>query len=178
MKQTRELYLMLVIGILIGMSAVIVWTRGGFLRGDDNDASTAEQVVVDAADDLAPQFISGSSGFPLPPSIPDNTRVGLSVPDQPAGKTVAILGLTVIGTKWVAIYDDNGGKPGWILGARRVHEGDAATVVELLRPEGAVAGGIYYAAVLNDDGDDEFNRLTDLPPLSSDKVTVVRWRAK
>ncbi|MDO8520899.1 MAG: hypothetical protein Q7S52_02175, partial [bacterium] len=155
-----------------------VWTRGGFSRGDDNDASTAEQLVTDTTGDSATPSLSGSSGFPLPPSIPNNTRVGLSVSDQSAGKTVTVEGLAVSGTKWVAIYDDNGGRPGWILGARRVHEGDMTATIELLRPEGVVVGGVYYAAILNDDGDDTFNRLTDLPPLSPDKVTIVRWRAK
>jgi len=171
---------MLVIGVLIGVSVVMISTRGGWLRDGENDASTAESMntpetpVVTSQDSLT----AAPGDFPLPPSIPDNTRVGLSALDQLHGKTIAVGGLAVLGTKWVAIYDDHGGKPGWILGAGRVHEGDTGIVVELLRQEGTVAGGIYYAAILNDDGDDVFNRLTDLPPLSPDKVTIVRFRVR
>ncbi|MDO8520568.1 MAG: hypothetical protein Q7S52_00450 [bacterium] len=178
-KNTRELFLMLTIGILIGVSAVMVWTRGGWPKDGGDDASTAEQMVTNTSNGSSAQSISASPlDFPLPPSIPDNTRIGLSVADQPAGKMVTVSSIEVVGTKWIAIYDDNDGKPGWILGARRVHEGDTTATVELLRQEGAVAGGTYYAAILNDDGDDAFNRLTDLPPLSPDKVTIVRWMVK
>lgn len=181
-KQTRDLVLMLLIGLLIGISAVMVWNSRG--NGDqlaENNSSTptgkdADTALPDAAS--VASIASPSTFFPLPPSIPSNTRVGLSVSDQPGGKTVTVQNLSITDTKWVAIYDDHDGKPGWILGAARVHEGDTSMTISLLRPEGTVSGGTYYAAILNDDGDGEFNRLTDLPPLSPDKVTIVRFNIK
>lgn len=172
---------MLVIGILIGASAVMVWNLRSSEKRMQYDSSTPTGVeTVSAIPDVVPASSVAHSlpSFPLPPSVPLNTRVGLSVPDQPAGKTVAVQNLSIAGTKWVAIYDDHDGKPGLILGATRLHEGNETATVDLLRPEGTISGGIYYAAILNDDGDEEFNRLTDLPPLSPDKVTIVRFIAK
>jgi hypothetical protein len=179
-KRTRDLVLMLLIGVLFGASIATLWrSRGESLEMGDN-ASTPDTVVskngIPGATSTA--SLSPTSVFPLPPSIPANTRVGLSVSNQPAGKMVTVSNLSVQGTKWVAIYDERDGRPGWILGATRVHEGDTDTIVNLLRPEGTVKGNTYFAAILNDDGDGEFNRLTDLPPLSPDKITIVYWRAE
>lgn len=167
---------MLLIGVLIGVSLVMLWTKGG-VRGEERERSTAERIETTETSDVPAESIAPSSAaLPLPPAIPDNTRTGLSVADQAAGRVVFVTGLSVTEKKWVAIYDDQGGKPGWILGARRVHAGDRETSVELLRA--TLSGAVYYVAILNDDGDDEFNRLTDLPPLSPDKVTVVRFKAQ
>lgn len=178
-KQTRDLLLLLVIGILVGASSVMVWSSRHSRTETPNDSSTFSGINKGAAapSGTSTSAISPSALFPLPPSIPANTRVGLSVPDQPAGNVVSVSNLSIVGTKWVAIYDDHEGRPGWILGASRVHEGDKETSVPLLRPEGTISGGTYYAAILNDDGDEEFNRLTDLPPLSPEKVTIVRFSA-
>ena len=172
---------MLVIGVLMGTTLVMVWNSRGGGGGMQYDSSTPTGAEVKnttpgvtETSSIAPSSLS----FPLPPSVPANTRVGLSVPDQPRGTMVEVGNLLIIGTKWVAIYDDHDGKPGWILGASRVHEGDEKTTIELLRQEGTTPGATYYAAILNDDGDEEFNRLTDLPPLSSEKVTIVRFTAR
>jgi hypothetical protein len=176
-KQTRDLLLMLFIGVFIGISAVMVWSteRGGTGDAVSTPSGAENEAPVPSASSTA-SISSSSALFPIPPSIPDNTRVGLSVIDQPQGDSVAVSGLTIVGTKWIAIYDNREGKPGWILGAARVHEGDVNATVDLLRSN--VVGGTYYAAILNDDGDSVFNRLTDLPPLSPDKVTVVRFWVK
>ena len=179
-KQKRDLILIFIIGFLVGASAVTVWnsqrSRSTDTSGDFASTPTGNEDEGSFAENTSSPLLSSATGFfPLPPSIPQNTRVGLSVPDQPKGKTVFIKELSVTGTKWVAIYDDNEGRPGWILGALRVREGDKEATVSLLRPEGTASGGTYYAAILNDDGDGEFNRLTDLPPLSPENVTVVRF---
>lgn len=178
-KSTRELVLMLVIGILIGWSLVMTWNaRDGFWGGADS-STPSETVATGLPATTTNESIASGGEFPLPPSIPSNTRVGLTVLDQPAGKTVTVSGLEIpAGTKWVAIYDDKNGRPGWILGAARAHAGNTSAVVELLRAEGTISGQTYYAALHNDDGDDTFNRLTDLPPLTPEKVIVVRFMAK
>ena len=180
-KQKRDLILMLVIGVLIGTSLVMVWSSRWRRGGGESNASTPSEVSTGGALPSAttpPATISLSALSVLPPSIPENTRIGLSVLDQPAGKIVSISTVSIEGTKWIAIYDDHDGKPGWILGAARVHQAENMANVELLRPEGMISGETYYAAILNDDGDGEFNRLTDLPPLSPDKVTIVRFSAQ
>lgn len=168
---------MLFIGVFIGISAVMVWSSSRSEVGKESSTPSGVEGEATVPSATSSASIAPSSAlFPLPPSIPANTRVGLSVLDQPQGVTIAVNGLSIVGTKWIAIYDDHEGKPGWILGAARVHEGDTTATVDLLRAD--VVGGTYYAAILNDDGDSVFNRLTDLPPLSPEKVTVVRFGVK
>jgi hypothetical protein len=185
-KQTQQLVLMLIIGVLIGTTAVMVWkldnapateidadrisqsTPNG--EGDAKDTGDAIRATTTGS------VISQASAWPLPPEIPANTRVGLTVADQEAGTVVNVSGLVIAGKKWIGVYDDRSGAPGWIMGATRVHEGDTVAKVELLRT--TVAGNTYYAVILNDDGDEVFNRLSDLPPLTSDRVTIVRFKAQ
>jgi len=171
--QTRDLLLMLVIGAGIGVLGVYYW---------ENKAPDAVNVATtpsgtEAADTTLATTTTEVKHveLPVPPSIPSNTRVGLAVADQSAGEAVTVTDLSVTGAQWVAIYDERDGKPSWILGAARVREGDTVAVVHLLRP--TQAGATYYAAILNDDGDETFNRLTDLPPMSPNKVVVVKFMA-
>lgn len=176
-KQTQQLILMLVIGILIGTSAVMVWKlKSRQTSIDESERSTPSGATTTALIEMnqKPTTI-GQSSWPLPPEIPANTRVGLSVADQPASSVVNVSGLTLSEIHWVGIYDDRDGHPGFIMGAKRVHPGDTLATVELLRP--TAQAGQYYAVILTDDGDDTFNRLSDLPPQSPDKVVMVSFRA-
>lgn len=178
-KQTQRLYLMLVIGILIGISLVMVVRAPKAapvkISSTPSGATSTEDLLL-RSEELRKEILTSA----LPPlsQIPNNIRVGLTVENQSAGKTVTIGSLDVVGTEWVAVYDDKDGRPGWILGAAHVREGDKTAVVELLRPEGTLSGQTYYAAILNDDGDSEFNRLTDLPPLSPDKIVIVKFKVQ
>lgn len=181
-KQTQRLYLMLVIGVLIGISLVMITRTPGSdnvqeekVNTTPSGATSTDEVSI-SSDALKNQIIT--SALPPLPQIPNNLRVGLKVEDQAPGKTVTVNSVDVTGSQWIAIYDDKDGRPGWILGAAHVREGDKTAVVELLRPEGTVSGQTYYAAILNDDGDGEFNRLTDLPPLSPDKIIIVRFKVQ
>lgn len=168
---------MLVIGVLIGTTGVMAWKTRHTGIGEDavnttpNGAITSQESLVESH-----STIKGAPGLPAAPQIPENSRVGLMVKDQPAGNTVAVEGLTLTDNHWVAVYDDQEGHPGWIRGAARVHAGDTSAEIEMLRA--IEAGGKYYVAVLGDDGDDTFNRLTDLPPLTPDKVVIIFFRAK
>ena len=174
-KQTQKLVLMLGVGILIGTMFVMVMKQPL--------AKNTEEVTLDAsllADDIlvTPNAtIRQAKQFPLPPSVPENTRIGLSVANQQARNIVYVSGLSVSTTSWVAIYDAREGKPGSILGAQKVNIGNASVEVELLRAEGTLAGSTYFAALLPDDGDGQFNRLSDLPPFSPEKVVIVSWKA-
>jgi len=73
---------------------------------------------------------------------------------------------------WVAIHEDNGGKPGKILGAQLFSAGkhDAGTV-DLLRA--TTAGGVYYAMLHVDDGDHAFDALKDMPVSGADGNPVM-----
>jgi hypothetical protein len=188
-KQTQQLVLMLIIGVLIGTTAVMVWKQGGAPviesgeeavystpTGEAGGADSVEKTSEAIRATSTGAVLSQASAWPLPPEIPANTRVGLMVADQEAGTAVNVSGLVITGKKWIGVYDDRSGAPGWIMGATRVHEGDTIAKVELLRA--TAAGGAYYAVILNDDGDEVFNRLSDLPPLTSDRVTIVRFKAQ
>lgn len=179
-KQTQRLYLVLVIGILIGISLVMVKRTPSKapevkINSTPSGATSTDEIML-RSEELKKEITT--SVLPALPQIPNNIRVGLTVEDQTAGRTVTVGSLDVVGSQWVAVYDDKGGRPGWILGAARVHEGDKTAVVELLRPEGTLSGQMYYVAMLNDNGDGEFNRLTDLPPLSQDKIIIVKFKAQ
>lgn len=174
-KQSQKLLLMLVIGVLIGTTGVMAWKTRTVGEGEE---------VLNSTDNNASTTIDGLSkrdslthalSLPLAPSIPKGSRIGLSVEDQIAGNLISISGLELKENHWVAIYDQREGQLGWIMGATRVRAGDTSAVIELLRP--TISGETYYAGILSDDGDEVFNRQTDLPPLSSDKMTIVSFMA-
>lgn len=177
-KQTQQLVLMLVIGVLIGTSAVMVWKLKAVPSdGNDDTRSTPNGATTTALVERTTKVTAiGQSAWPLPPEIPANVRVGLSVADQPGSAVVNVSDLHITEMHWIGIYDERDGHPGFIMGAKRVHPGDTLATVELLRP--TVALGKYYAVILNDDGDDTFNRMQDLPPLSPDKVVMVSFLAQ
>lgn len=176
-KQSQQLVLMLIIGILIGTAGVMAWkTR---TLGDENEAMiTTESGATTTGDILLKTQESigrADMQLPLAPAIPRSTRIGISAEDQVAGDTVLVTNLDINETNWLAVYDNRDGGPGNIIGATRVHTGDTSAKIELLRP--TVQGEKYYVGILNDDGSESFNRLTDLPPLSPDKVVIVSFIA-
>jgi len=184
-KQTQQLVLMLIIGVLIGTTAVMVWkldntpakeTADDMAESTRSSENTDEKTGEAIRATTTGSILSQAGAWPLPPEIPSNTRIGLTVLDQPAGNTVDVSGLSIANKQWIGVYDDRSGAPGWIMGAARVHAGDTVGKVELLRA--MVAGNSYYAVILNDDGDESFNRLSDLPPLTPDRVTIVRFKAQ
>lgn len=170
---------MLVIGILIGAMGVLAWRTGeisGLGVGNDSTPSgvTAEQLEVATT---SSQAISSTSKIPVAlPEVPRNVRVGVNASDQPAGDEVFVTGLVLEGDHWVAVYDNRNGEPGSILGASRVRAGQTSTTVSLLRA--TEPGGLYYVAILNDNGDDRFDRQTDLPPLSPEHFVIVSFFAR
>ena len=176
-KQTQQLLLMLIIGVLIGTTAVMAWKTKHAGEGEEVINSTPKGATTSQESLLQPQTtMNGAPGLPGAPEIPKNVRVGLSVGDQPAGTMVLVTGLSVADNHWIAVYDDQDGHPGWIHGAARAHPGDTSVQVEMLR--NTEAGGKYYVAILGDNGDDTFNRLTDLPPLTPEKVVIASFVAQ
>lgn len=170
---------MLVIGILIGAMGVLAWRTGeisGPGVGNDSTPSGVTPKRLEVAT-TSSQAISSTSKIPVAlPEVPRNVRVGMNVSDQPAGDEVFVTGLVLEEDHWVAVYDERGGEPGSILGASRVRAGEISTTVTLLRA--TVQGGRYYVAILGDNGDDRFDRQTDLPPLSPEHFVIVSFAAR
>lgn len=178
-SSTQKLFLMLVIGILIGAMGVLAWRTGEISGSDAGNDSTPSGVVAEQLEvaTTSSQSISSTSKIPVSlPEIPRNVRVGMNVSDQPAGDEVFVSGLVLEENQWVAVYDGEGGEPGSILGASRVRAGEISTTVTLLRA--TVQGGRYYVAILGDNGDDRFDRQTDLPPLSPEHFVIVSFVAR
>ena len=177
-KRTQQLFLMLVIGVLVGTSAMLAWQTRGVGGVEDKQGSTPSGATTSAI--TLPATTTASlarvPNLPAAREIPANLRVGISASDQPAGSAVFVTGLSINESHWIAVYEDRDGQPGNILGAARVFPGYISTSVDLLR--NTEAGRTYYVAVLNDNGDEVFDRLTDLPPFSPDWVIIVSFRTR
>ncbi|MDP3772115.1 MAG: hypothetical protein Q8Q94_01915 [bacterium] len=82
--------------------------------------------------------------------------------DQAPGVQVALNAVAVKHAGWAVIHEDRNGKPGNILGARRLDGGSYSNVVvDLLRA--TTAGGTYYAMLHSDNGDRIFDYKIDVP---------------
>lgn len=104
---------------------------------------------------------AAGSGITLP-----RGENAIAVDDQDAGSTATVRSATLSEEGWVVIHEDWNGKPGNILGARRLLAGThQAVVVELLRS--TEGGKVYYAMLHRDDGDKAFAHTRDLPVLDA-----------
>lgn len=87
----------------------------------------------------------------------------VTVKEQVPGNRVTIESLTLPATAWLGIHDDQNGKPGVVLGARRFRSGEYANEFVQLFITPMKAGETYYAVFLKDDGDDAFDYAKDTP---------------
>ncbi len=164
------------IGVLIGVTAVMAWKAKTVGEGEEAVNSTVSGATTSAESIINKENVGEAPALPASAEIPANKRIGLSVEDQAAGNTVLVSGFDVAENHWIAVYDGMDGTPGWILGASRIHAGDTSINIELLRA--TISGRKYYVAMLGDDGADSFSKKTDLPPLSPDKVLIASFIAK
>ncbi len=169
---------MFIIGLLAGVSIAKIGMSDG---EEELTYDEARSKVITTDDSLLPKVstesISPSRAFSLPKAVPMNTRMNFSVLDQPATTTVQIAHVVVTMPTWVAVYEEVNDTPGSILGAQKVVSGDKDTVVSLIRPAGLTAGKIYFAVLLEDNGDGVFNRGSDIPPVSLENVVMVKFKA-
>lgn len=164
-KETQQLVLMLIIGILLGVVIAQLWIgRGGgeselsavkdeateLLATSSDQTDMVKEKTVSVEKHPEAVLISGKS-------VPANSRMGLKVEDQKAGKEVSVSGFTFVSPQWIAVYDDREGALGWILGAKRFLPGDTGGVIPLLRA--TEVGKKYYVLIHNDDGDLQFNKI-------------------
>ena len=86
----------------------------------------------------------------------------IAAEDQAPGPRVIIKSLTIEKEGWVAIHEDRDGKPGNILGARKVAAGTVENFnVPLVRA--TKEGVTNYAMLHGEDGTEGFNYKTDAP---------------
>lgn len=162
MKNTAIVGIILfIVGALVGFGADREYMRRKSDAGDRQaDQQKAEEEYKEVTGAETPNMIIGPS---LTGQI--GTRTGqnsVSVEDQKPGNNVIVESLTLATNGWVAIHDDNNGKPGHILGAHRFNAGTyAGQNVELLKE--TEDGKVYYAMLHADDGDKQFDYRVDLP---------------
>lgn len=158
---TKRMLIIAVFTFLIGLG--IGWS---VFNGGDQEIGGASDVSEEMKEEKEMDQIA------LSPPSPDSTDTSsvlirpdvtsISVADQPAGDNVILKSLSIKDDSWIAIHEDFNGKPGNILGAARYRTGVHQNVsVHLLR--NTVAGGIYYAMIHIDDGDDQFDFTKDTP---------------
>ena len=86
----------------------------------------------------------------------------VAVSDQVPGSMAKIATVAMVKDGWVVVHEDANGKPGKILGARRLNAGSNKDVeVELLKA--TEESKVYYAMIHADDGDKQFDYTKDLP---------------
>ena len=168
--------LVFLIGIVVGFGSASLWLRRS------KSMSAAKENTAAAVGENAPDAGSGASA-PTAEKPADSSLAQISaalsgaknslvVSDQPAGDTVSVSSLTLENAAWVAVHEDDNGKPGRILGAQlfpagATHDG----TVELLR--GTTEKGIYYAMLHADDGDHAFDAAKDMPINGADGNPVM-----
>lgn len=115
--------------------------------------------------------IGGTNTSTSPTSVEVPGTNAVVANDQPAGNKVEVTLVTLSKSGWVVIHEDNNGKPGSVLGARRYDSGIHLGEVELLR--GTQKGMTYYAMLHLDDGDKQFDLAKDLPILGEGGVVLM-----
>jgi len=93
-------------------------------------------------------------------SYATSTSAAVIINDQNAGLEVELTEVVLDKSGWVAIHEDAGGALGNILGAQLFDAGEGKGTVSLLRATDP--GKTYYAVVYTDNGDRQFDRVSDL----------------
>jgi hypothetical protein len=123
------------------------------------------------SDKGAKQPVSSGKTEPVMAVASSTPSTNVIVSDQNAGLLVLLDKVSLEGSGWVAIHEDNNGVLGNILGAQLFDAGIATNgTVSLLRT--TEPGKTYYAVVYTDDGDRMFDRTKDVR-LSKDGKEVL-----
>jgi len=140
------------IGVLVGFGGYYLYDNIDVIKNIKNRDNKEDTGGRAYNDDALPNDINASNEY---------SQNIIMVKDQPAGFRVIVDSVTLVDGGWVAIREDNEGEPGNILGAQKFEDGTNTGEVELLR--NTVEGGTYYAVLIADDGDGEFDHKKDSP---------------
>ena len=153
--------LVAVVALLVGFGVSSLWNK------PSNDAPADEtQMVADKKTDTLPPLPSSvTSSTPTMPATGASATLGgaFQTPDQSAGSSVQVSGVTLNAPAWLVVYEDRAGIPGNVLGALWLPSGATPTArIELLRATNP--GAVYYVMAQEDAGADrKFDRIKDLP---------------
>ena len=155
----KGLFVGLVVVVLLG----IVFYFSDIRCGMKGNYFTCGKVSAPAKEDLenplntnkdteVKEPLSESSSRPEPIVSEGNAVVAN---DQPAGPIVEVTMLTLSQPGWVAVYEDNNGVPGNVLGAARFEEGIHLGEISLLRS--TEPNKTYYLILHADVSEKEFD---------------------
>lgn len=149
---------LVLIGIVVAYTLGLRCGReGNYLTCSSNTvapvspSSQSEDIDTESGANTATP-LSESSDRPEPVSVDGDAVV---VNDQPAGPIVEVTMLTLSEPGWVAVYEDNNGTPGNVLGAARFEEGIHLGEISLLRS--TEPGKTYYLILHADTNNREFD---------------------
>ena len=154
--------LVFLIGIVVGFGSASLWLRRSknLAALKEMTPAVSEEAPAGGAGDKTAENTLNTSLAAVSAAF-SGGKNSLAVDNQKAGDRVAVSSVTLEKDAWVAVHEDDGGKPGRILGAQRFLAGTHSGAVDLLR--GTVAGGMYYAMLHADDGDHAFDVAKDVP---------------
>lgn len=146
----------LIIGLIIGFAAGAFWQARRLAADSETVPTENIEEEVAALDDNEKKGESGLTAIVTETATGTGTSVRLVLRNQLAGSKVVVEEAVVEVPTWVAIREDQEGKPGNILGAQKVFPGvSRSIVVELLRP--TVPNSKYHAVLYRDAGSPAFN---------------------
>ena len=153
----RQFFIAIIITILVVGGAGYYLGRSSMRTADVNVSDTVDRAKLDLTSSIAPE-----------------NKNAVMVNDQSSGSEVVVSQVSLEKSSWVAIHEDNAGKPGNILGARRYPAGStsATTTIELLR---LTVKSLYYAMIHEDTGDAEFDYQKDLPLIMGGHPVMMRF---
>lgn len=162
------------IGVLVGVGSYRLWMRwterASILKG----FPSSSEKTIEGSDQPTPETEMGKenklNSIPSPSTLAEGEN-NVVVNDQPAGNKVVVANVSLSNDAWVAIHEDNNGKPGKILGARLFRAGSRNGEIELLR--NTTGGSTYYAMFHSEDGDNKFDLIYDTPLQGSDGNPVM-----
>lgn len=121
---------------------------------------------------FAPSQKDLKAGSTATTSVDSVLTNSISTSNQTPSDLINIEKVVITKGSWIAIYSDNEGEPGSIIGAQYLTAGDYANVPVQIFVR-TVAGQTYYAVVNSDDGVMSFDYKKDLPITNSEGKWVM-----
>lgn len=140
--------------IIILTIVIVLVILGGYFWG-------AKKIVLAPSSNLKETADQQKDSSPT-----TSSSAKIIVTNQIPGEVVLVAEVNMAEAGWVAIHDNNDGKPGNILGAGYLPSGTYINqMIPLLR--GVVDGSSYLAIIHKDDGDKIFDYKIDTPVTNS-----------
>ena len=159
--------LVFLIGIVVGFGSASLWLRRNknISAAPESASTVSGESPAGTSTDKTANAVSDSSLAEASKAL-SGAKESIAVHNQPSGDMVSIDSISSEQGVWVAVHEDEAGKPGRILGAQLFLAGNHSGVVELLRA--TAENKIYYAMLHRDDGDHVFDAAKDLPIKNAD----------